>query len=229
MIEPTARRRGLLQTFRAFQAIAEVEPVAIPEAERSWWEAGPFELQWAVGTGTPVTVEVDHDAPMTAIGHVTRPLIYPHQFFGAYRKAWTGRTVRASFMGRIGRTRKVSLARWQRQNGKAAVSESDVGKRWPGKAWDQAYVSTLAATRFALCPVSYFSEKVTWTYRFFEACAAGALPIVDQVSPLYEGFVYGSMADPVGSFEWTEEVAEANYARALHMLTVPHEEIRDAW
>ena len=173
-------------------------------------------------------VDVDHNLPRTQIGHVVRPLIYPHQFFDLYRQEWTDRTVNASFTGRGGPTRRETLSRWQRRNGKAAVVWSDVGKKWPGKAWDPPYVATLAATRFALCPVSYFSDNVFWLYRFFDACAAGALPVVDQVFPLYEGFVYGLMSSPVDSLEWSEEAADANFRRVRDLLTVPHDEIRDA-
>lgn len=211
---PTANRRNLLQTFRAFQALAETGPVTIRPEEKPWWDyaAQWFNLRYTVEPSDPsVVVEVDHDQPLTRIGSNERPLIYPHQFFDLYRRAW-GKRTGALFIGAISPTRLKALDGWD-----AVIVESTRGRRWPVKAWDPDYVEQMGHTAYALCPVSYFSPKVLWTYRFFDACAAGAIPVVNQVSPLYEGFTYGTWDHQP---EWTLDAAEANFDRVRNLFTL---------
>ena len=50
----------------------------------------------------------------------------------------------------------------------------------------------MAKSKFVLCPNGDF----IWTYRFFEAIACGAIPIIEDDLPLYDGFQYYKMDQP---------------------------------
>ena len=92
------------------------------------------------------------------------------------------------------------------------------------KAWDTKYARLLGSSRFALCPNGDF----VWTYRFFEAAAAGAIPIVESHCEMYEGFSYYTMNDSIESMKWSRDTAEANAERVRSMLAASPLEIQRA-
>lgn len=71
------------------------------------------------------------------------------------------------------------------------VLQSNRGRVFPVKAWDDEYYSFLLQSAFVLCP----SGDYVWTYRFFEAIMCGAIPIVEEVCDAYEGFLFYKMSD----------------------------------
>jgi hypothetical protein len=216
-------RRTLIQSFRAMQAIAESGfTVIVPPGELSRWEysAHWFQLPYAAVTPADrVPVHIDHETPSVVIGDLSRPLLFPHRAFELYGSAWAKRVRSYTFTGFPTPSRKDVVNRWRRRIDRrdAFIQWSKVGRGWPEKAWDPEYVEGLGSSRFALCPDGDF----VWTYRFFEAIACGAIPVVESVTTLYDGFVYYRMEDEPHIFEWNEAVACANYERALRLLTIP--------
>jgi len=95
------------------------------------------------------------------------------------------------------------------------------GRVFPGKAWDEDYFKLMACAQFVLCP----SGDFVWSYRFFEAVLCGAIPIVEESCPAYEGFRFHAFADDARPLVWSPEAAEANFALACNRLTVPLAEL----
>ena len=162
-------------------------------------------------------VTIDHETPSTALGAVVRPLIFPRAIVDHCRTLWpAARPHRYSFAGLLTDSRRALLEGWmagsadgaaglaaktsfggfvrrqlirwrgadrQRRIGDVTVWSSERGRRFPTKAWDEEYFQLLADSEHVLCP----SGDYQWSYRFFEACLCGAVPIVEEASPLYDG------------------------------------------
>ncbi|MEM9926603.1 MAG: exostosin family protein [Cyanobacteria bacterium P01_D01_bin.50] len=98
---------------------------------------------------------------------------------------------------------------------------SNRGRVFPAKAWDDEYFRLLANSQFVLCP----SGDYVWTYRFFESIMCGAIPIIEQYCPAYEGFRYFTMNDSISSLKWSEEDVNYNYQLCFERLTIQGEEL----
>jgi hypothetical protein len=109
----------------------------------------------------------------------------------------------------------------QRRIGDVTLWSSERGRRFPTKAWDEAYFRMLADSESVLCP----SGDYVWSYRFFEACLCGAMPLVEQASPLYDGFRYRLMAEVRDCRPWSADDAEHNYRVCVARIVVPVEEL----
>jgi hypothetical protein len=133
-----------------------------------------------------------------------------------------GRTAFSASNG-LGRFVRRQLVRWRgydrlRHVGGVTVWSSVRGRRFPTKAWDDEYYELLARSQCVLCP----SGDYLWSYRFFEAALCGAMPIVEEPVPLYEGFRYRRMADG-GDAEWSAADAEHNYRLCRARIEVPRD------
>jgi hypothetical protein len=200
-------------------------------------------------------VTIDHRTPATSVGAVVRPLIFPRAIVVHCRTLWPAtRAHRYSFAGLVTDSRRALLETWlaggapalpalaarttlgdflrrqiirwrgadrPRRIGDVTVWSSERGRRFPTKAWDQDYYRMLADSQSVLCP----SGDYVWSYRFFEACLCGALPIVEEASPLYEGFRYGLMTEPRTDGPWSAADAEHNYRTCVERIVVPVEEL----
>ena len=197
---------------------------------------------------------VAHDVPSTGVGDLRRPLVFPRAILDHCRTLWPAvRAHRCTFAGLLTDARRAVLEGWigreagqarlpsasgllgrlrrrveqwrgadrPRQIGGLTVWSSERGRRFPTKAWDADYHELLAASQFVLCPRGDF----TWTYRFFEACLCGAIPVVEEASPLYDGFVYRLMGDPLAGAEWLPAAAAHNYARCRESLILPADQL----
>jgi hypothetical protein len=196
-------------------------------------------------------VTIDHQTPSTAIGDLVRPLIFPRAIVAYCRTLWPAvRAHRYSFAGLLTDSRRTLLERWiqeqtagapplagrtslggfvrrqlirwrgadrQRRIGDVMLWSSERGRRFPTKAWDEDYFRMLAASEHVLCPTGDY----VWSYRFFEACLCGALPIVEEASPLYDGFRYRLMSEPRGTEPWSASDAEHNFRVCSERITVP--------
>jgi hypothetical protein len=116
------------------------------------------------------------------------------------------------------------VIRWRgadqpRRIGDVTVWWSERGRRFPIKAWDEDYFRMLADSAAVLCPNGDF----VWSYRFFEACLCGAIPVVEEASPLYEGFRYRLMSEPRDGRPWSADDAEHNYRVCVERIVVPRE------
>jgi hypothetical protein len=200
-------------------------------------------------------VTIDHRTPSTAIGAVVRPLIFPRAIVEHCRTLWpAARAHRYSFAGLLTDSRRALLEGWmagradggsgltaqttfgdfvrrqlirwrgadrQRRIGDVTVWSSERGRRFPTKAWDEEYFRMLAASEHVLCP----SGDYQWSYRFFEACLCGAVPIVEQASSLYDGFRYRLMTDARDAAPWSAADAEHNYRWCAARIVVPVDEL----
>lgn len=203
----------LLQTVRAAHAVAEAVTLGVPAADLPKFDhlARHFDLRYR--EGVPLDITVDHRAPSTSIGGLTRPLIFPHGIVDRCRTMWGVRDLDVTFCGFVTAERQQALQPWLDRG--AQVRSSTAGRRWPQKGWDQRYYDLLARSAYVLCPDGDF----VWTYRFFESVLCGAIPIVQSTCDLYDGFAFLTMNDrPDG---WDRDTADANFALAVERLTVP--------
>jgi hypothetical protein len=94
---------------------------------------------------------------------------------------------------------------------------SERGREYPVKAWDEDYYRAMTRAQLVLCP----SGDFVWTYRFFESALCGAVPVVEETCPAYEGFQFFTLRQPVAELRRTEEMAAHNFALCRERLTVP--------
>jgi hypothetical protein len=100
--------------------------------------------------------------------------------------------------------------------GNLIIWSSNRGRKFPIKAWDDAYFKVLGDSQFVLCP----SGVCVWSYRFFESILCGAIPIVESNCEAYEGFRFKYMTDDASTFIWSKEDAEYNYKLCLERITI---------
>jgi hypothetical protein len=105
----------------------------------------------------------------------------------------------------------------KRMVGELLLWESDRGRKFPIKAWDNNYYKVLANSDFVLCP----SGDCIWSYRFFESILCGAIPIVEKNCIAYEGFRFFTFKDRTNELKWSLEDAEYNYQLCVKKLTIP--------
>ena len=241
LVRVVAERPDVLQTVRAAHALSEagaVLAVTPDESRRFEWLSKWFAVRYQTDDNAPrLEIEVDHQMPRVVVGGVERPLLFAHAIFDQYRARWASeRPVRFSFAGLGTPTRRAALNDWAASNGlrmpsllrhrsrELEVTFTRAGRKWPEKGWDPGYVRSLARTQFALCP----NGDSVWTYRFFEAAGAGAIPVVEESCRLYDGFVFHTFEDDARDLEWTKAAAEHNAALVRRRLTAPHDELASA-
>lgn len=168
-------------------------------------------------------IELSHQEPYVKIGKYRQPLLFPNAMFKVCRAAWPNqRNTDFLFVGLITPERKLLLRNWEKHIKSEYPSSSIVaidsrrGRDFPEKSWDQEYYDTLTKAKFSLCPNGDF----VWTYRFFESALCGAIPIVQDESPLYNGFKFYKM-DSTTNFEWNNKIAEHNFKIAKELLGPP--------
>lgn len=105
--------------------------------------------------------------------------------------------------------------------GDLVVWSSTRGRKYPEKSWDDNYYRFLADSQFVLCP----SGNSVWSYRFFESILCGAIPIIEEMCPAYEGFKFYTMQDDASKLEWSAEVAEYNYKLCLERNTISEKDL----
>lgn len=195
-------------------------------------------------------VTLVHETPTTAVGRLERPLIFPRAIVDHCRTLWpSSRAYRYSFAGLLTDQRRALLAGWLARRGTGAhgldeagaadllrrqlmrwrgyepprrfgdltVWSSERGRRFPMKAWDRGYFQLLAQSEYVLCP----SGDYHWSYRFFEAALCGAMPIVEAVSPLYDGFRYRLLSDDGDEAPWSVADAQHNFRRCAERIVLP--------
>lgn len=222
---------NLLQVFRLAHAIAEAGvPVAIDREHRDRWAHVRRHLgrvptaSWR--RGDPLDAIVDHATPRTAVGHVERPLVLPHAMTARCEQLWADRRpVAISFAGLMTPQRTEALAPLVDHFGEEfRVVATKAGRSWPGKAWDEEYYEVLGRSRLVACP----DGDYVWTYRFFESALCGAVPVIQNDCPQYDGFRFHRMDGDPDGWEWDEQWARHNRALAVERLTVDHELLRTA-
>src|SRR3546814_18381892 len=85
----------------------------------------------------------------------------------------------------------------------------------------------MLSSKFVLGPSGDLkSNGVAWTYRFFEGAICGAIPVIEDFCPAYEGYRVRSMKEPIGSLAWSRADAEHNFALARERLVLGHDALR---
>ena len=108
--------------------------------------------------------------------------------------------------------------------GKLLIWNSNRGRLFPGKSWDEAYYRTLLDSNFVLCPNGDF----IWSYRFFESILCGAIPVIEEYCPAYQGFKFRYIDEQIHINEWTIEDAEFNYNLAVERLVLSKGELENS-
>jgi hypothetical protein len=221
---------NLLQMFRLSHALAEcgIElSVTEEHAGRYEWLDQYFPgLSWTTSDDARrfSDIAIDHAAPTTCIAGVSRPLIFAHGVVDRCRTLWADeRDIAISFAGLMTDQRAVALEPVTSAFGDRFVKvETNAGRVWPSKAWDEEYFAALGRSELVACPDGDF----IWTYRFFESALCGAIPVIESEAADYAGFRFYRIGDDTSTMVWHEDWAEHNAALARELLTVPHNELR---
>lgn len=198
-------------------------------------------------------IKINHSTPFTQIFEIKKDLIFPKSMFVFLKSNWPQlREIEFSFSGFISSKRKYTLQNWMSKNfindnnsiesfsekmlkllfdflnidysfknkiGSVLVLSSNHGRNFPIKSWDENYYNNNLNSKFVLCP----SGDFIWTYRFFEAIICGAIPVVEEYCPLYEGFKFYYFNDNINSLVYKTEMADFNFKLAFERLTISKE------
>lgn len=221
-----------IQEFRAAQAIAEVATIVVPPRVESSFKhlEQYFAFNWTARRAKHHTdVLIDHELPRVCVGAVERPLLFPHAIVTrlAQPMYWApSKRRRVVFLGKMTEQRRLFIGAFDAHL--RAVDSTmpfyslatERGRRFPGKVWDAEYFQSMGRAQFVLCPDGDF----VWTYRFFEACLVGAIPVIQNVCSLYDGF-HVARAGATAPLKYNAQKARENAQRAMLMLTVPKREL----
>lgn len=251
-----------LQEIRLAHAVSESGySVAIQSSDRIKFE----QLEKVFGIKFPLQnevvslvtdIEIRHKGaiPQTRIGHLERPLIFPHAMLYHCRALWSDeRPIDYCFLGLVTKARKKWLSYILRKkvsgfwgwlgklrlqvilnnflsklgvsSGYVLVTATTRGRSFPGKSWDEEYYTYMASSKFVLCPSG--DAGCPWTYRFFEAMLCGAIPVVENETPAYKAFYYLTNDDEQADFIYNKEKAEANFDLCRQLLTIPKKQMRE--
>jgi hypothetical protein len=146
-------------------------------------------------------VRIEHkEIPKTFIGDVEYLLVFP-RFLLKYGRL--DKSIDISFMGKIDDKRLKFLDKVEREYKEYEMSfvESLNGRDKSKKDLDEEYFKHLGRSYFVACPDGDF----IWTYRFFEAIICKAIPIVENVSPIYDGYNFYKVGDFLEyRYDWVE-------------------------
>src|SRR5947209_3321424 len=125
----------LIQSVRLLHAIAESEyTVHLPPSEE--WKFTelrrrfPASFDVACSNPTRLAVKIDHSQPLTALGGLVRPLVFPQAIASWCRTEWLGaRDVYVSFCGLITRKREAVLQKWLRAHS-VITQQLSISKPW---------------------------------------------------------------------------------------------------
>jgi hypothetical protein len=253
----------LIQKVRLVHALTESSfAISIPASEEAKFDIIKkyFRIQFLndneQGFDMTSYLKISHEKPLTSIGQIVRPLIFPHEMTNYCRSLWQDKRKHIySFQGLITSQRKILLETWietklmrkrvrlldntsmafriknkifskigldstrKKKIGTLLLWESNRGRVFPIKAWDDEYFNILASSEFVLCP----SGDYIWSYRFFESALCGAIPIVEKDCSAYSGFRFFSFEDELENMKWSMEDADHNYQLCVEKLTVPTE------
>jgi len=205
MVVKVDRDSNNIQAVLAEIAVAELFPV---------WKADynvPYDYKTGCTPTHKALIETDHKQPKTVIGGEAFNLVFPLGLIGYIEAAWSEeREGEPLFVGIKTHERDKLL------NGKGLIIWSDNGRKAETKYFDQLYWRRMTLNKFALCPPGDF----LWTYRFFEAIIAGAIPIVWDELEIYKPFHYFVEGD---NYEYSETLALENLQLLKEHYTIPRD------
>ena len=151
-----------------------------------------------------LNLNIDHIKPAeTILGHEFS-LVFPHRLISKIRAKWPKqRKYDYAFVGLMTEKRKWVFEYKDMDN--TLIVDSNKGRIFPEKLFDENYWEILLNTKFSLCPQGDYM----WTYRVFESIIAGSIPIVENSYPLISRFgVYERNSEQ--SVKWSDTLVEDN-------------------
>ena len=155
---------------------------------------------------TVTSITIDHAAPRTIVNGVTRPLLFPRSLLNFRDR----KTIHQLFLGHITPAREEFLSKFP----DATIYVSERGRSQDTRHYDSEYFTWMGRASFVRCPSGDFA----WTYRFFEATACGAIPIVERVADCYDGYKFYQVGDPLVR---NDAIAEWNLIKTMQELMLP--------
>lgn len=126
--------------------------------------------------GITGTLKIVHaETPKTIVNGKDYGLLFPNRIFHNEPK-----DIDMLFIGLHTEKRAAWLANFPN----ATIIYTDRGRDEAIKGHDEYYWDLMSRAKYVLCPDGDF----TWTYRFFEAVACGAVPIVENWCEMYNEF-----------------------------------------
>lgn len=228
-----------IQTIRLAMALLEIEPlIRMPRANKNIFDhlnkyfdypVQYYTHSWQVSMRDDIAF--NHEKPSVTINQSTYPLVFPRQMLTMCQAKWCNSN-KITFSGFKTEHRIATLKSWLNNtfDKKIALEEensfaennvfinwSDKGRQFPQKAWDEGYYNELLGSGFVLCPDGDF----IWTYRFFESVICGAIPIIENMCPHYEGFYFFDMKTPKEELIYRPQMAKENFKLLMQKFTLP--------
>lgn len=153
-------------------------------------------------------VKINHtQEPLTIIKEDVKSLIFPKSLIDFCQKDIVNKEDKIYFRGLLTQKREnaISIIR-NKTNKPLLIDSSNNGREFPLKTFDRDYFNEMKKYKFILCPDGDF----IWSYRFFESVMCGAIPIVENESPLFEGFKYYNIEDNLVDMVWKPEWVSNN-------------------
>jgi hypothetical protein len=145
--------------------------------------------------GITGSLEIVHaEQPKTIVNGKDYGLLFPKRIFQSKPK-----DIEMLFVGKHTYKRAAFLANFP----EATIIYTDRGRDNSIKGHDAEYWDMMSRAKYVLCPDGDF----VWTYRFFEAVACGAVPIIETQHDFYYRFWCYSQIPPI---EGTYGVSELN-------------------
>lgn len=171
-----------------------------------------FPLQYSIGRGdAPLLpqIQFDHSVPLTKIGTLERPLIFPQASFDRCRAAWPEmRPVRFFFAGRVTRERARALRAW------ADISEIEIEIPRPIGAFSKWF-----RRRFLRMAPPAIKKTGSGEISFWSSMRGREYPVKAWDEDYYQAMARAQFVlCPSGDFIWTYRFFEAAMCGAIPVV-----------
>jgi hypothetical protein len=171
-----------------------------------------FPLQYSIGRGeAPLLpqIEFDHSVPLTKIGTLERPLIFPRASFDRCRAAWPEtRPVRFFFAGRVTRERARALRSW------ADISEIEIQVPRPIGTFSKWF-----RRRFLRSVPPAIKKTGSDEISFWSSMRGREYPVKAWDEDYYQAMARAQFVlCPSGDFVWTYRFFEAAMCGAIPVV-----------
>lgn len=162
-----------------------------------------------------VPYEIDHPNMRTKVGNLERPVVFSKKLSDNLKGLWREqRTVKVAFRG-LGAPNKVrELEEWKRTHPEEnpEITYTYEGRLKENQSYHSDYFDLLGRCQFVLCPSGADAKEGTiqaWTYRVYESCLCGAVPVSYFWCSQYDGIEMLRWGDPLP--QYNPDIAKRNY------------------